>query len=96
MEPKTGIEPVTYGLRNRCSTAELLRPVMMENNVSIKPTQDAKFQSVSSDKRSMRHFASNITPERNVLTGNYTVNYHVVMFLKFYILSRWKDLLFYF
>ena len=24
-EPETGIEPVTHGLRNRCSTAELLR-----------------------------------------------------------------------
>ena len=26
-EPETGIEPVTHGLRNRCSTAELLRRV---------------------------------------------------------------------
>jgi hypothetical protein len=25
LEPKAGIEPATYGLRNRCSTAELLR-----------------------------------------------------------------------
>ena len=25
MEPKTGLEPATHGLQNRCSTTELLR-----------------------------------------------------------------------
>ena len=25
MEPKTGFEPATHGLQNRCSTTELLR-----------------------------------------------------------------------
>ena len=26
VEPKVGLEPTTDGLRNRCSTTELLRP----------------------------------------------------------------------
>lgn len=37
-EPPVGIEPTTYGLQNRCSTAELWRPVGLPRGGSRPPT----------------------------------------------------------
>ena len=37
LEPAKGIEPPTYGLRNRCSTPELRRPAKIKNAHPAKP-----------------------------------------------------------
>ena len=34
--PDEGIEPPTFGLQNRCSTAELIRPSGTETSVPIR------------------------------------------------------------
>ena len=36
MVPDEGIEPPTFGLQNRCSTAELIRPLRHRNSVPIR------------------------------------------------------------
>jgi hypothetical protein len=42
MEPAVGIEPTTYGLRNRCSTTELRWP-LMDEGIGAKRNEASKF-----------------------------------------------------
>src|SRR2546421_12846602 len=54
MEPMVGIEPTTYGLRNRCSTTELhwhRDPAIANRRGRIKPFGNADTYSLTGSKR---------------------------------------------